>query len=220
MKIDPPRKKIWLIIIVEDPKGGPWSHFLTLSGQAPDRGEWSKVTICMPLFENLHLPNPWSQKRQICAILLATELPKWWAQICAHAPAPRDAVAPFVKIRVSPIRFFPRSFFEETFNREKHTPVFRDRSHPSMCQRARWFIDQFSLEVRWNTSKSPYFCLVPHIHGHFSRTRAKFKISSDRIVDMPLEQLQVHFQANLFTPLRSLGILLNPSLTFFGISGT
>jgi len=136
MKIDPPRIKFWLIIIVEDPKGGPWSHFLALSGQAPDRGEWSKVTICMPLFENLHLPNPWSQKRQICANFLATEHVKLRAQKFAHLSASRDAVAPFVKIRVSQIRFFPRSFSVETLHRKKHTPVFGDHPRPSSCQMA------------------------------------------------------------------------------------
>ncbi|CAG0883011.1 unnamed protein product [Darwinula stevensoni] len=43
---------------VRDPEEGPWSRLLALSGHTRDRDLRSKVTIYMPLFENLFLLNP------------------------------------------------------------------------------------------------------------------------------------------------------------------
>ncbi|CAG0889551.1 unnamed protein product [Darwinula stevensoni] len=72
VKIDPPGSKFRAIIVVRDLKKGPWSRLLALSGHPRGHDLWSKVNICMFLFENLHLPNPWPQKREICTILLET----------------------------------------------------------------------------------------------------------------------------------------------------
>jgi len=218
MKIDPPGLKFWLIIVVEDPKGGPWSHFSALSGQAPDRNERSKVTICMPLFERHYLDNPRSQTREICAILFGTEQAKWWTQKCGHPPSSRDAVEPLLNIFVFRVSFFPRSFLVGTSHREKHTTVFGDRPRSTSCQRARRFTQPFSQEVPRYALKSSHFAIVPYVCGHFSKTRANFKNSSDGIVEKPLRKLQVKFQANPFTLLRSFRILLNPNLTFSSIA--
>jgi len=218
MKIDPPGLKFWLIIVVEDPKEGPWSHFSALSGQAPDRNEGSKVTICMPLFERHYLDNPWSQTREICTILFVTEQAKWWIQKNAHPPSSRDAVEPFLKIFVFRVSFFPCSFLVGTSHREKHTTVFGDRPRATSCQRAWRFTQPFSQEVPRYALKSPYFGIVPYVRGHFSKTRANFKNPSVRIVENSLRKLQVNFQANPSTPLRSFRILLNPNLTFSSIA--
>ena len=115
---------------------------------------------------------------------------------------------PFSKFFVLRAGLFPRSFPLGTLHREKHATVFGDHPHSSLCKRAWWLNEPFFQGVRRYTSKSPYFCIVPHIHGHFSRTRVKFKNLTDRFLENPLEKLQVNFRGNPFTLLGSFRNLL------------